>query len=254
MQATNELEHMLIVGATEPSARSTFYRLLLESPLFAINASNDRPVPASSGQVRVAGEHEVLQLQAMNVNGTPHVVIFTSEQLLQRAINGQRQYVSLAGRDLLGALRGSHLILNPGLDYSKQITPAEIAAIFDGALLRARAHTVPQGVRIRLCQPARYPQALVDTLNSLFRTTKGVRAAYLGLMQEADSDVPPHIVVGIEHKGNWEALVPEVVAAIRGVPCADPPIDVVSMDDGPVAKYLRSASKPFYKRPIFGLL
>ena len=253
MRPANELEHVLIAAATEPSARSTFYRLLLESQLFAINASSNLPDPASAGQVRVAGENQVLQLQAMDVNGIPHVVIFTSEQALSRAINGQRQYVSLAGRDLLASLRGSHLILNPGSDYGKQITPGEIAAILDGAVLGAQTHTVAQGVGIRLGQPARYPQSLVDALNSLFRTTKGVRAAYLGLMQEIESGVPPHIVVGIEHGGDWGELLREVVAEIRDVPCADPPIDVVPMDDGPVAQYLRSRSQPFYKRRVFGL-
>jgi len=86
----------------------------------------------------------------------------------------------------------------------------------------------------------------------MFRTTKEVRAAYRGLMQEPDSDVLPHIVVGIDHAGNRGDLLRAIGAAIREVPCADPPIDVVPMDDGAVAKYLRSASKPFYKRGASG--
>lgn len=195
----------------------------------------------------------MLHLQTMEVNGIVHVALFTSEQSLQRAIKGQQHYVSLAGRDLLEALRALHLILNPGSDYGKLLTPAEVAAILDGAVPGAQALTVPQGVRIRLGQPARYPQPTVDALNSLFRATKGVRAAYVGPMQETDSDLPPHIVVGIDHSGNWRDLIHEVVAAIHEVPCADPPIDVVPMDDGAVAQYLRSKTKPFLNDGVLGL-
>jgi hypothetical protein len=251
MYPGNELERVLIAAATEPSAQSTFYRVLVESSLFAISASKNRPDPDTSGQVRVASENEVLQLQAMDVNGIPHVAVFTSMECLQRAISGQQQYVVLTGRDLLESLRSVHLILNPGSDHGKVITPAEIAAILDAAA-PAQTHSIPQGVRIRLGQPSRYPRPLVDALSSMFRTTKDVRAAYLGLMQEPDSDVPPHIVVGIDHAGNWGDLLREIVAAIREVPCADPPIDVIPMDDGAVARYLRSASRPFYKRQASG--
>jgi hypothetical protein len=126
-EPTNDLERALLAAARTPSERPTFYRLLLESPLFAVNG-----------------------LQAMELDGKPHIAIFSSLSRLQQAISGARQHVSMSGRELLASIGSSHAILNPGSDLRKVLSPEEIEAALNGSLLGAQQPSVPKGAEIQL--------------------------------------------------------------------------------------------------------
>lgn len=250
-EPANDLERALLAAARTPSERPIFYRLLLESPLFAVNGAPATPL--TEERVRTTGPNEALRLQAVELDGKPHVAIFSSLSRLQQVISSTRQYVSMNGRDLLTSIGSSHAILNPGSELRKVLSPEEIEAALNGSLLGAQQLRIPAGAKIRLSSPPRFPHALVGALTPLFRKTKSIRAAYLALIHEPDSNVPPHIVVGIDQDGDWEVLVKDVAAIARDVECADQPVDFVQIGEGMVAQYLVSESKPFYRRKLFGL-
>lgn len=139
-EPTNDLERALLAAAHAPSERPTFYKLLLESQLFAINTNEER---------------ETLQLQAMALDGTPHVAIFSSLPRLHQVLAGARRHVSMDGRALLASIGHSHAILNPGSELRKVLSPEEIAAALNGSLLGTQRHRVPEGGTNRLGLVAR---------------------------------------------------------------------------------------------------
>jgi hypothetical protein len=49
---------------------------------------------------RTVGPNETMRLQALELDGQPHVAIFSSLSRLQQAISSVRPYVSMNGRDL----------------------------------------------------------------------------------------------------------------------------------------------------------
>jgi hypothetical protein len=252
VEPANELEHALIAAGTDASVRPTFYRLLLESPLYAIDTTLDATGSSHEEGIRIAGPNETLPLQALELDGKPHVAVFSSLPRLKHVLTGARHYVSMDGRALLQAVRGSHVVLNPGSEYGKVLVPEEIEAVLAGPPLGAQPHHVSAGTRIRLGHPARFPHPLVDALQPVLRKTKSVRAAYLALIHEPESSVPPHIVIGVDHDGDWNSFLQTATAVARDVECANPPIDFIEIDGGPVAGYLVAQTKPFYKRNLFG--
>lgn len=249
MTPGNPLEHALVAAATEPSARPLFYRLLLESPLLILDASPDSAIPDGK---TVLTEGTQVRAVCVEVEGVPHTVVFSSLAVLRGFLQVEQKYISMLGRDLLNLMRGSHLILNPGADYGKQILPQEIEAILNGAAVRGYATRVMQeDTQVLLGQPAAYPNELVDALSSVFRSRKEVRAAYLALCAWPQSR-EQQLMVGIDTSGDWEPLMRDISAALRTSGSRDVVVDFVQMNDSSVAQYMRT-TRPFYKKKLLGL-
>lgn len=249
MAPGNPLEHALAAAAEEESARPLFYRLLLESPLLILDVG--APPTQTEGIVVLEKETQVRAL-SIEVSGIPHTVVFSSLAVLQTFVQAEQQYISMLGRDLLSLMRGSHIILNPGAEFGKQILPEEIEFILSGAAVRGyETHVAERDTEVRLGQPAKFPAHIAEALSAVFRSRKDVRAAYLALCAWPKSR-EVHLMVGIEASGEWSSLMTQSVAALKGSARSDEIVDFVPMDDSPIAQYMRE-TPPFYKKKLFGL-
>lgn len=245
----NALEHALVAAATEASARPLFYRLLLESPLLVLDASQ---APGSGEGVRVLEKGEQVRAVGVELEGRLHTAIFSSLAVLQDSVQAEHRYISMLGRDLLNLMRGSHLILNPGARYGKQILPEEIEAILSGAATRGYAtNVIKKDTKILLGQPSKVPTHLTDALSAAFRSRRDVRAAYLALCSWPESG-EKHLMVGIDASGDWDTLMRAASAAVAAAARPEEMVDFVKMDDSSVASYMRS-TQPFYKKKLLGI-
>lgn len=251
MTPENPLEHALIAAATEPDARPTFYRLMLESPLFTIN--DNETAPASEGiQTVEAGTR--LHIPTVDIQGVQHMPIFSSLSRLRAAIDSQRKYIAMNGRQLLELVQASPLILNPGSPYGKQFLPNETAAMLSGEIFRGYAtKTVEQPTRILLGQPANYPSHLTEALVKTFRGLSAVDAGYLAHSAFEDSKAAPHTIIGVDARGEWEPIIDAVARTLRSAARESEIVDVIRIDDAEISRYMRDETKPFYKRKRFGL-
>jgi hypothetical protein len=239
----------LVAAASEPGARPLFYRLLAESALFFLDASSDSPLPEGSTLLRTGASVKAV---CVEIGGTPHTAIFSSLSVLRTCIRAEHRYVSILGRDLFELMRGTHLVLNPGAAYGKQILPNEIEAILNGSAARGyTSKVIEKATQVMLGQPAEYPQHLTEALAARFRSDKQVRAAYLALCSWPESG-EQFLMIGLDAEGNWEALMRAVTATLREVAKPNETVDFVRMDQSSFADYLRS-TRPFYKRKRFGL-
>lgn len=250
MTPENPLEHALVAAATEPDARPTFYRLMLESPLFTID---DNPATPAVDGVQTLAAGVQLHIPSVEIGGVLHTPIFSSRTRLQAALDAERKYVAMQGRALLEIVQRSPLVLNPGSPYGKQFVPDEIAAMLSGEIFRSyTTHTVQQPTRVLLGQPKAAPTHLTDALAKLFGAMPDVKAAYLAQCVFPDA-ADPHTMIGVDARGDWSSIVEAVMQTIRKVAHDQDIVDVVHIDDSQVANYMLKQTKPFYRRKRFGL-
>ncbi len=245
----NPLELALVAAASDPAARPLFYRLLVESPLLMLDLASE---PPTEDKTEVLQAGTTLKAACVDIAGVSHTAVFSSLAVLQGFIEAEHKYVSMLGRDLFTLVRGSHVILNPGASYGKQILPAEIESILDGSAARGYAtNVVKKDTPILLAQPTNFPHHLTEALSELFQAKKQVSAAYLALCSWPETG-EQHLLIGLDPIVDWPALMRDVTSVLQKVAKPDEIIDFVRMDESGVAQHLRK-TRPFYKKKVFGI-
>lgn len=243
----NDLERSLMKAAGDPSHRPQFYRDLLESVIYFIQAG-DRSLDIQDG---VLQEGAQIQIQPWQRNGEDWIPIFSSLTRLQQSLKTGSTYLRLNARSFLEITHGANVILNPGLEYGKEFTPSEIESMLNGSIFRAnQGYTVPEQTKVVIGQPKEYPTELVGTLARLFRKHSSIRAAYLAHFFNPERDEQPHTLIGIDAEGDWESIVGEAGMVATEVMPKSTIVDFVrvSPDDTGVSQYMLQETKPFYKR------
>lgn len=243
----NPLETALSLAATEPAARPGFYRVLMESDLFVIGRTDN---PGEGSKTLPPGS--TLAIASMqDQEGKPFIPFFSSLEALGLVLNDEAGFVSMPARDLFEMTRGATLILNPGLDFGKEFFPNEIEALLATGLNHTTTErVVQQATNVMLGQPANYPAGMVASLSRLLVQHPCIAAAYLCLMQDADSDTPPVLVVGIEGDGDIAAAMREAGAVAADTAPRGEPVDfvVIERGTGGIGDYFVTSVEPFYQR------
>jgi hypothetical protein len=246
----NELEHALVAAATDRANAPRFYRALLDATLLIIDEAPVAGAPAR----RTLEPGTQLTLRHVEIEGTPHVPVFTARSRLEAFISSEVTTLSVGGRDLLAILQAAHVILNPGADYGKRLVPGEIAALLDGSIFATHTtHVVPEAREVLLAQPADYPHHLTEALKPYLAGRKDVRAAYLARYHDPARDPEPHTLIGIDASADWDSLIRGASAALDPVARPGDVVDFVRIDDSGVSRYLVEDTKPFYRKKRFGL-
>jgi hypothetical protein len=250
----NELERLLARAAADPAARPAFLRALPEHDLFVITEGH---VPDRAGPVTLTHDTP-LRLREIELEGAWHFPVFTSVERISAVVPREVGFVGMKGRDLLKMLREKNVILNPGADYGKFLTPQEIEAILDGSIFEPQAR--PQfaaGQKMLLGEPADYPHHITEPLKRYFATRREVKRAYLAhaWMREVEGEVP-HSLIGIVVSGDWEKIIDEAGLVVREVRPGEP-VDMLPIRPGDrsfISSHMQRHMKPFYRRKLFGLL
>jgi len=249
----NDLERSLMKAATNPSHRPQFYRDLLGSVVFVINA-NPQPLAVQDGVLQQGAQ---VAIQPWERNGMSWLPIFSSLSRLQQSLQVEATYLQLNARDFFELTSGANVVLNPGLDYGKEFLPEEIAGMLDSSVFRAGSgYRVEQETKVLLGQPAKYPTELVTALSRLFTKHRGVKAAYLAHFFNASRDEAPHTLIGIDSEGDWDSIVGEAGMVAQNVLASGEIVDFlrVSKSDSGPSQYLLNETKPFYRRSLLGLV
>lgn len=126
-QPSDDLANMLEQATPEmmqsdPIVRKAFSVGLLASDLFV-------PVEQSEDEQKQAGG---VSLQAIGINDTPHVLLFSSIEKLGAFMGAGTRYARASGLDVLTQLQGGFAILNPG-ENGRALAPDDIAEILGDA-------------------------------------------------------------------------------------------------------------------------
>lgn len=238
-------------ASSDPAHRPQFYRDLAAADFFIVQ---EGPPLEPSGRT-VLQEGYSLQLRNIDWNGKPFIPVFSSLPRLQAAVQSEVSYIALNALEFMKMARGAELILNPGSDYGKEFTKAEIESLLDGSIWKpSERYVAEKATEVMIGQPSNYPKELVDALARYFRKTKEVKRAYLAHFCNPERDEKPHTLIGVEMTGDWDSVMSGAGMATQGVPIPDPPVDFIQITGaGGVEDYFKRNCRPFYERKLFGI-
>jgi hypothetical protein len=195
--AENRLEEALVKAVKNPATLKAFYSLLLDSELLVMGTV---AVSQTADGKAVATPGSQFQLETAEKDGTPFLPVFTSLPRMQAFAKKEVKYLSMPGRALLDLTRGVPVILNPGSEFGREFTAAEVARLLD---------PTPRAAPVPAFGEADYPQALVDGLSALFQRRGDVVTAWM--IQHNPSDVgAPVPLVGIETTADMADLMADI--------------------------------------------
>ena len=153
----NDLEEALVRAATDPAARSEFYRRVIEGELLFLT-----PDPPGATSAPSAGS--MVNLLSWEGPAGSFVPCFSSPARVREVVEKMGDpgsYLALPGRSAFQMLAQipAEAFLNPGLGYGKRFVPKEIRKIADGTIFQA----FTEG-------PAAPPRALTNRSSQEFST------------------------------------------------------------------------------------
>lgn len=244
----NELERLFITGSQDSNALLAFYRGLLENDLYIIMVG-DAP-PTEHGVV--TGSNTSIQTISLKFENRFVVPMFTSlERLSAVAHKPDAAYAAMNGRAMLTTFQGKEILLNPGADVSKLITPDEIAAILNGTTLRINNVTVPTGTTVRIWSPKQQPIHIISSLSQLFVHYKEIDAAYLVVMQFPNTSPDCWWTICVKTSGNSDALWKIAIKHLETTLKNEDRIQFFDLADLPTdmaSQIFKTKVKPFYQR------
>jgi hypothetical protein len=248
-EPSNDLENSLVKASSDTSHRPQFYRDLLDSDVFVVNAGGGS-LEIENGVVQRGGN---IQLESWQRDGQNWIPMFSSLARLEQSLQSEATYLRLNAKAFFEITRGSNVILNPNLDYGKEFTVTEISSILDGSIFHAgQGYIVEKETKVLLGQPSKYPTALVESLSRLFRKFSTVKAAYLAHIYNPERDETPHTLIGIDAVDDWDRFVADAGVVAKETISSNEIVDFVRVSPGEpgVSQYLLHETKPFYKKSL----
>ena len=240
----NDLERSLMQASEDAAQRPQFYQDFLKADLFAI----EEGPPRQSGPLALAKGAPVT-LMTFNREGHTIVPIFSSLPRMQAFIKKEVNYVAMKTPDFLNMTKGTTLVLNPGSDYGKEFTAAEIASILDGSFWRPTdSYVTQQASKVLIGQPANYPSELVAALGRYFQTAPQVKRAFLAHYFNPERDQKPHTLIAVEVTSDWEEVLSNAGVVTQTVRIPDPPVDFLQITGQAGVEEHFKTVKPFYEK------
>lgn len=193
----NRLEEALVQAVKNPGAAADFYRLLLETDLLVLGTVEGQETATSQFSLEPGGQ---LALVTGERNGERFLPVFSSLPRMQTYVKEESRYLTVNGRALLDLTRGAPVVLNPGSDYGRELTPEQIAQLLDSG----------EPPVTTAMNEAEYPVALANALIAVFEKDLGVQTAWIINIAPAVPGAESHPLVGIETTGDMAALAAEI--------------------------------------------
>lgn len=229
------LEEALVRAVKYPALAEDFYRQLLESDVLVMGTV-DAPRDLSGNVTAHAGSS--FRLVTGEKDGARFLPIFTAIPRMQAYAQKECEYLAMKGRALLELTRGAPVSVNPGSEYGREFTAAEIVQLLEPA--------GPRVVPLTVYPELELPLPLANALSELFDRRGDVQTAWMVRIQPEGEPMP---LVGIETSADMDALMADIEAmAQEKLPGLV--FDVQQVDPArpaAMAEVLMQA-KPFYPR------
>ena len=143
----------------DPGACPEFYKLLLESDVYAVTANS--PADLRKGHVASGG----LKLVEYESNGETFIPFYSSAEMLEKALKSHVDWVKLRARDFFRLTRHSHVVLNAGLDRQWTFCPADTEALLEGPKIPSSVFD-PEKFDLEPAPHDALPESVISALKS----------------------------------------------------------------------------------------
>jgi hypothetical protein len=188
MEVTNALEESLVKHFTDARQTQQFYRDLMDHDLYLLQKKR------SNGQIS-------FDWQEWERDDEPYYPIFTSLSALAQCLGFEEDHhIRLKGQAIFDKLHGKqNVIINPNLEYEKEIKLEEITRIRSGRFFEAfeLLKDIQPNKTLMMGQPTQKPKELIEAFNLLFEFRKAVRKGYLCCTFDPSLESVPHLVIGV---------------------------------------------------------
>jgi hypothetical protein len=245
---TNDLEKALHKAAADHSQAPAFYEELMESKIFILGKPEEEDV----GKFTLEEEQAVIiQHWEREEDKSPVVPFFTSLQMLQQAIDDDEPYLELPTSSLFQLTMGVSLVLNPNSEFGMEFEPDDIAVLLDTDLMVNSEHLLDEETEVLLGMPENVSDSFTGVLTEYLSRQPEVEAAYLGTIQIPAEDDQEHLMVGLQGKGSFEAIIDTAIQKISLLDESDMSYEtvdfyVIDQDDPDISEFMLENITPFY--------
>lgn len=230
----NALEEALSAALLDPEARPAFYAALYAAELL-LPAPGPAPVEERLLSAPAGSE---IDLPVVRAGERSVVPAFSSTTQLLRYVPEGAGYFGIATADLVKLWHDDlWLALNPR-GPGTLLSPADVKAL-------------PGRDEYVLGEPRREPEELLQAIRAYGERSGRVVAAYRALMHVKEPGARPRVVIGLElaEGADRDEVFAQVTEAGResGID-GFALVPVSAQAPGPVARYLREQTTPFYRR------
>jgi len=240
-------------------ARREFYQVLVNSQVFVLG----KPAGKGNGKDPEYGQRSIDEDDKFNLAAWPHpfkegekvVPFFSSQEHLKRAAKKETDFMVFPALTFLALSRplNAPLLLNPGYDPQKLLSPEEVDYLLSSARPEPfePRHFKP-GTKVFLGPPDKYPQELVAALLDFLPEHREVKAAYLALMREENEGSTPVLVIGFEADGDLSNMFRGAGPLVGQFAEDGLAIDFARVEEGEkgLSEYFLGKVSPFYRRSI----
>lgn len=214
------IEDIFKLAVEDAAYRPLFYRSLLTADFYVVIFP---PEPNDDETVNI-------KIRSWEDGKIP---IFTSEDRMfdQNLISRDENYIPLNGRTIFeNCPAGTQFVLNPYSVPSKEFTAEEIRQLLNGSLYQPdQQRQAVVGNNIIITTPLTYPTAMAEAIRKYCATRKEITGAYLALMEDTSINEAPHLIIGLEVKGNLPQIFGELNGAIKPHILVGEPVDMVDL-------------------------
>ncbi len=192
----NKLEEALVKAVKYPAFAADFFQQLLDSDVLVIGTVSS---PGEGKFTAQTGSQ--FQLESGEKDGARFLPVFSALPRMQAYARKECKFLQMKGRALLELTRGAQVILNPGSEYGREFSAAEITRLLDP--------NTPRAAPKSSFGEANYPQHLVDALSALFERRGDVATAWMIQHSPPGADDPVPLV-GIETTTDMGAVMADI--------------------------------------------
>lgn len=210
----NLIERRLVEALHDPERREAFGQRLLTEKLYV------SPLGPPDAQGHMPG------LRAMQQpDGTMAVAFFTAPERVTEAYGPQALILVKDGRTLFDWLAPGPFQINPGFEYTVDLSTAAVKALLAGQ----RPPIAPRFGRVQFGLPFEPPQALIERLRQALEPLAAVKAAHLSLAHR-EGRAAATWLLGVDAGGPWSDVQAAIAAGLDGFDLSDRSLDVMPID------------------------
>jgi type III secretion system (T3SS) SseB-like protein len=235
----NEIERLLMRASAEPAERPGFARALMDAEVFVVLVSDSPIVPGPDGKITIAPGAKLALPNAMR--GEERLIpFFTAPSRAHAWFREEHVIAPDRTRALFERYPNAPFLLNPGSDYGKEFTPAEVKRLLSGQFSdgpRTIVADAPQ--QVLLGHPKEIPAALIEALGRELDTVKTVQGAWL-MLAMLPGNPEQSWMLGVDHAGPWQDVQDAIGRAIVGDILNGKILDAVPLEGSSLGSTLRT--------------
>jgi len=236
--------------------RVAFYSTLVNAQIFLLGRPKDE-TRNPSAEKKLINQEDQFYFHAIDhphLKGQKVLPFFSSLEHLKRFVRTEETYLSFPAMAFFNMALGldTPLVLNPGYEPHKFFSREEIESILQAARPEPfEPRHFKAGSKVVLGPPETYPQELVGALLDFLPEHREVKAAYLTMMKEEETDGEPVLVIGFEAEGDLSRMFREAAPLVNEYATEGMAIDFakVARGEGGLSQYFLDKVRPFYLRP-----